>query len=68
MDRSACRPLPIRAKGGHFEVADIEHGMGVVLWDKDGYLETIEGYTYDHDPLAGRDLADLEFVALAQLG
>jgi hypothetical protein len=68
VDRSTCRPLSVRLKGGHFEVAGIELGMGVVLWDEGGYLETIEGFTYDDDPLEGRDLADLQFVALVQLG
>lgn len=68
VDRSACRPLPVRLKSGHFEVAGIEHGIGVVLWDEDGYLETIEGFTYDDNTLAGRDLSDLKLVALAQLG
>ncbi|CAN5509390.1 hypothetical protein BH10PSE4_BH10PSE4_28460 [soil metagenome] len=68
VDRSLCRPLPIRFKGGHFEVGGIEHGMGVVLWDDDGYLETVKGFTYDDDPLLGRDLAELQFVAMAQLG
>jgi hypothetical protein len=68
VDRSACRPLPIQFKGGHFEVDAVEHGVGVVLWDEDGYLETIEGFTYDEDPLRGRELADLKFIALSQLG
>jgi len=68
VDRSACRPLPIQTKCGHFEVAGIEHGMGVVLWAEDGYLKTIEGFTYNDDPLRGRDLSDLKFVALAELG
>jgi len=42
--------------------------MGVVLWAEDGYLKTIEGFTYNDDPLRGRDLSDLKFVALAELG
>jgi hypothetical protein len=67
VDRSKCRPLNVRAKGGHFEVEGIENGMGVVLWDADGYLETIEGFSYDNDPLAGRDLATLKFIKLVQL-
>jgi hypothetical protein len=67
VDRSKCRPLNIRAKGGHFDVEGIEHGVGVVLWDDDGYLETIEGFTYDDDPLAARDLATLKFIELVQL-
>lgn len=68
VDRSACRPLPIQSKGGHFEVDGVEHGVGVVLWEEDGYLETIEGFTYDDDPLRGRELSDLKFIALSQLG
>lgn len=68
VDRSATRPLAVSFKGGHFEVPGIDHGMGVVLWGEDGYLETIEGFTYDDDPLAGQDLSDLKFGALVQLG
>mgnify|MGYP000162021222 CR=1 FL=1 len=47
-----------------------EHGMGIVLWDTDGngFLETIEGYTYDDNALAEKALADLEFARLVQLG
>ena len=57
-------------QGAHFDVEGVEHGLGVILWDKsgDGYLDTIEGYTYDDDPLAGVNLADLKFVRLVHLG
>lgn len=68
VDRAVCQPLPIRTKGGHFEVEGIEHGMGVVLWDDDGFLDQIEGFTYGEDQLAGRALDELRFVRLEQLG
>lgn len=68
VDRSVCSPLPILKLGGRFDVAGIEHGLGVILWGDEGYVETIEGYTYDDNALADRDLADLKFVACVQLG
>ncbi|CAN7210979.1 hypothetical protein LJR225_000746 [Phenylobacterium sp. LjRoot225] len=68
VDRSKCQPLNMRAKGGHFEVEGIEHGMGVVLWEEDGYLNLIEGFTYSDSPLEGVDLAELKFIRLVQLG
>lgn len=67
VDRSKCQPLNIRAEGGHFDVEGIEHGMGVVLWEEDGYLDQIEGFTYSDDPLEGVDLAELKFIKLVQL-
>ena len=62
VDRSQCQPLPFREKGGSFEVEGVEHGIGVLLWEDDGYLETIEGFAYAGDPLLGRSLADLKFL------
>jgi hypothetical protein len=62
-DRSACEPLPITDSGGHFEVADIEHGVGVILWGEDGYLDQIEGFGYGADVFAGKDLSKLKFVS-----
>jgi hypothetical protein len=70
VDRARCSPVPLSHQGAHFEVEGIEHGLGIVLWDTDGdgYLETIEGWTVDKNPLEGVDLADLKFVRLTQLG
>jgi hypothetical protein len=68
VDRSHCQPLPLREKGGSFDVEGIKHGIGVLLWEDDGYLETIEGYSYGGDPLLGRSLADLKFLGTEQLG
>jgi hypothetical protein len=69
VDRTKCSPVPLSHQGAHFEVEGIEHGLGIVLWDTDGdgYLETIEGWTVDENPLEGLDLADLKFVRLTQL-
>jgi hypothetical protein len=68
VDRTKCSPVPLRYQGAHFEVEGIEHGVGIVLWDidGDGYLETIEGWTVDEDPLEGVDLADLKFGRVTQ--
>ena len=70
VDRGRCSPVPFSHQGAHFEVERIEHGIGIVLWDTDGdgYLETIEGWTVDENPLEGVDLADLKVVRLTQLG
>lgn len=70
VDRARCSPVPLRCQSAHFEVEGIEHGLGVFLWDTDGdgYLETIEGWTVDEDPLKGIDLAKLKFVRVIQLG
>lgn len=70
VDRAKCSPVPLSHQGAHFEVEGIEHGLGIILWDTngDGFLETIEGWTVDEDPLEGVDLATLKFVRLTQLG
>jgi hypothetical protein len=68
VDRAACPPAPsLQAAGADFEVLDVVHGVGVVLWDDNlsGYLATIEGFTYVDPGLSGRDLAALRFVKLA---
>src|SRR5690242_6250521 len=61
VDRTKCRPVRIKQQGGHFDVEGVEHGVGVILWDEsgDGYLGYIEGYTYDDDPFADVNLAEL---------
>jgi hypothetical protein len=70
VDRTKCSPVSLSHQGAHFDVEGIEHGLGIVLWDidGDGYLETIEGWTVDEDPLEGVDLADLKFGRVTQLG
>jgi hypothetical protein len=70
VDRETCTPAPLSQQGAHFEVDDVEHGLGIILWDADGdgYLETIEGYSVDDNLREGVDLADLKFVRLTQLG
>jgi hypothetical protein len=69
VDRTKCASVPLRHPGAHFEVAGIEHGIGIVLWDTDGdgYLETIEGWTVGENPLEGIDLANLKFVRPTQV-
>jgi hypothetical protein len=70
VDRAKCSPVPLSHQGAHFEVEGVEHGLGIVLWDTDGdgYLETIEGWTVDENPLEGVDLDKLQFIRLTQLG
>jgi len=67
VDRAACRPLRISCNGAAVEVNGLEHGMGILLWDTDGFLETVEGFGYGDDDLEGVDLAELEFIRLTQL-
>lgn len=33
-------PAPVKIK-------DLQHGMGFILWMKDGYADCLEGYSYD---------------------
>ena len=68
VDRANVQPVDLERKGGSFEVEGIEHGLGLLLCGEDGYLETIEGYSYGGDPLLGRTLADLKFLGVEQLG
>ena len=68
VDRAQCEPLAVRLKGGHFDVEGVEFGLGVVLWDDDGYLDEIEGFTYSDDALKDVDLAGLKLIRLVQLG
>jgi hypothetical protein len=64
VDRARCPPVPLGHRQAHFEVEGIEHGIRIVLWDKDGdgYLETIEGWTVGDNHLEGIDLANLKFL------
>jgi hypothetical protein len=64
IDRLVCQRLPIRARGGNFEVDNIEHGVGVVLWDDGGYLDQMEGFTYGADQLRDVALEQLTFLRM----
>lgn len=68
LDRLSCQPVPYSRQGGHFHVGSIAHGLGIVLWDKDGYLETIEGYTIGNESLTDRALSSLHYMGIDQLG
>ncbi len=68
VDRSKCRPLSIRYKGGHFDVEGVDRGITIGLWDDEGYLVQIVGIAYSEVPLAVVDLAGLRFIKLEQLG
>lgn len=67
VDRSVAQPVPIDGKGGHFAVTGVECGLGIVLWGKEGYLETIEGYSVVKDALRDRKLASLQLASLEKL-
>ncbi|MFP1132127.1 hypothetical protein [Asticcacaulis sp. W401b] len=65
IEPSSCPALSYRQQGSHFDVADVEHGIGIVLWGDEGYLDTIEGYTYGDVSLVGRELSGLHILASA---
>ncbi len=70
VDRTVCAPVPMWGRGGHFDVDGIEHGVGIMLWDRDGdgYLDTIEGWTTeDSGPFDRIDFATLRLVRLNSL-
>jgi hypothetical protein len=54
-----ARELDLR-HGPQATIKGINHGMGFVLWLKQGYLDCLEGYTYDDDTTA-LDLIHLQF-------
>jgi hypothetical protein len=68
VDRASSEPVQFRQQGAHFEVEGVEHGISVILWDKDrdGYLETIEGFTVDDNSLDGGELAALKLIRMTQ--
>jgi hypothetical protein len=69
VDRTKCSPVTFVLAGAYFEVEGVKDVFGILLWDADGYLDTIEGYTMDgHNPLEGVDLAGLQFTRLVSLG
>ncbi len=43
------------------EVAGLEHGLGFVLFMKDGRLDLLEGYTFGSEDTSQFDLANLSF-------
>jgi hypothetical protein len=46
--------------GPQAQIAVLSHGMGFILWLKDGYAHQLEGYTYD-DSTVGMDLGKIDF-------
>jgi hypothetical protein len=43
------------------QVEGAAHGMGFILWLKDGYADCLEGYCYANDHTKGWDLENLSF-------
>jgi hypothetical protein len=65
IDKSACRALPFKDghfAGDHFQVEQLEIGVGIELYAKDGFLTTIEGWTVSDDELTDSGIADLKIV------
>ncbi|HEY2819519.1 MAG TPA: hypothetical protein VGJ06_00650 [Candidatus Acidoferrum sp.] len=46
--------------GPQVTVEGLNHGMGFILWLSEGFIDCLEGYTYD-DSTTALDLIDLEF-------
>jgi hypothetical protein len=46
---------------GHFWAEPLARGVGILLWGRDGYLTTIEGWTVEDDELTDACIAGLEF-------
>ncbi len=61
VDRTKCSPVSFSNRGAHIQVDEIRHGLGIALWDLDGdgYLETIEGFTYEEKLPSDVALSDL---------
>lgn len=59
VDRERSLPATINKAGVAFEVEGVPSGMGVVLWDDNGFLKTIEGFTYGDEELPDVPLAEL---------
>ncbi len=64
VDRTKCQPINFEHRGALFNVENVENGVGVVLWDRDGYLELIEGYTIGDSQLENLKLSDLSYISL----
>jgi len=47
-------------KGPEAKIDGFKHGMGFILWLKDGYLDCLEGYSYD-DSTVGVDFEQTGF-------
>jgi hypothetical protein len=65
IDKSACRALPIKDghfADGHFQVEQLEVGVGIELYAQDGFLTTIEGWTVGDDELTDTMIANLKLV------
>jgi|SRR5690242_16048709 hypothetical protein len=57
---SERKPRDMR-DGPFGKVGGAAHGMGFILWLKDGYADCLEGYCYANDETKGWDLENLSF-------
>ena len=54
-----------RRDGPEARIDGLEHGMGFILWLKEGYLDCLEGYSYA-DSTIGIDFEKIDFEILPQ--
>jgi hypothetical protein len=59
-DRTAAVAGKRLRDGPQIKVTGLNHGMGFILWFKDGYAHCLEGYAYD-DSTVGIDLGKVTF-------
>lgn len=62
IETSACRPVPAMVVDDFFKAAGVANGVGVVLYARDGYLTTIEGYTMGGDELTDAMIGSLQIL------
>jgi hypothetical protein len=65
----ASHPLPLKGVASPLgdvgaTIAGLQHGMGFLLWLRDGYIHRLEGYSYDEST---SDI-DFERVAFGAVG
>ena len=46
------------------DIKGLKHGMGFMLWLRDGVADTLEGYAYGEETTADLDFADLGYSAV----
>jgi hypothetical protein len=61
VDGSECRAIPINMVGGTFKIAGIDEEIGIILWEKEGFLSQIEGFSYGDPIFQNLSLEELKY-------
>jgi hypothetical protein len=69
VERAGIAPLggPRLRNGPDAQITGLEHGMGFILWLKDGYADCLEGYDYEGNT-SGIDFERVDFKIFPALG